>query len=229
MKRTASTISKLSSLALICLLSATQARAQARIGRPLGRGIAFSFVGQSIDAPPDLSIEVGYLTSATQLGNLFSGPDRSEATALLTYYAELRTTGTFQSGPLTVIERSGTRTVYVNSDPHASFSDPASFKQGEAVLITEVDERFVLDSRKQSFTVFGSEDVTFVAPFEKDGRTYRLGAVGSEFQISEQGAINTTGPPAGYMAGRAVTVPDNSGGLNPPRRAPPDLGGNPHD
>jgi hypothetical protein len=68
-----------------------------------------SYVGQVSAASSAHSIAVGYVTSIQGLGDLFSGPAQNESTALLTYYTELQTTSVFENGPMTIIERSGTR------------------------------------------------------------------------------------------------------------------------
>jgi hypothetical protein len=77
----------------------------------------------------------GYLIRASHAdqSDLFSGPDLSEATALLTADA----TGDLQArttdGVVHALDIVGTMTVYQRSSPGASFSNPSSFKAGTPV------------------------------------------------------------------------------------------------
>ena len=77
----------------------------------------------------------GYLIRASHAdqGDLFAGPDLSEATALLTAYA----TGDLRARTVDMAVHSldivGTMTVYQRSQPGASFSDPSSFQAGAPV------------------------------------------------------------------------------------------------
>jgi len=77
----------------------------------------------------------GYLIRASHAGqgDLFAGPDLSEATALLTAYA----TGDLRARTVDMAVHSldivGTMAVYQRSQPGASFNDPSSFQVGAPV------------------------------------------------------------------------------------------------
>src|ERR1700758_2792910 len=97
--------------------------------------IAFEFVGQVTNFPPTPSAplgssnQYGYLTVVRGIDNVFSGNPHNETTAVLTFFNEVTTTQSISDGPLRIIDRKGTTTIYLNNAP-ASFTNPDSFRSG---------------------------------------------------------------------------------------------------
>ena len=87
----------------------------------LNDNLVFEFVGQVINfaTPPPLgsSQQFGYLTAVRGIDNVFVGSPHNEATAVLTFFNEAATTESFSDGPLRIIDRDGTTTIYLNTAP----------------------------------------------------------------------------------------------------------------
>lgn len=172
--------------------------------------VAFTLVGQVTNAPPDKSTQCGYIPTIQGLAGLFSSATESEATAFFTFVNDARTTATRHDGPLTIVERDGTATVYVQSVPHGSFSDPESFR-GDPILVMDLKQQVIVETGSKLFTVVISETVTASNRFEKDGQAYDLASRGDQFRISFTGTLNTAPPPNGYFSGYAVKIEKRAG------------------
>ncbi len=168
--------------------------------------VTYTLVGQVTNTPPDRSIQYGYLPTIEGISDLFSSSSESEATAFFTFFNETRTKATRHSGPITVVEREGTTTIYAQSAPHGNFADPASFQGGSPVLVMSLKQQVVLDTGSRVFTVVTSNTVTDSERFKKDGQTYELASPGDQFRTSFTGTLNTSPPPSGYFSGYAVRI-----------------------
>jgi hypothetical protein len=97
--------------------------------------IAFEFVGQAANFAPTPSAPLGsahqydFLTSARGIDNIFTGSPHNETTAMFTFFNEATTAESITDGPLRIVDRNGTTTVYLNTAP-ASFANPDSFRSG---------------------------------------------------------------------------------------------------
>src|SRR5216683_2536405 len=97
--------------------------------------IAFEFVGQATNFAPTPSAplgsahQYGFLTAVRGIDNVFTGSPHNETTAVLTFFNEATTAESFTDGPLRIVDRNGTTTVYLATAP-ASFADPDSFRSG---------------------------------------------------------------------------------------------------
>jgi hypothetical protein len=60
---------------------------------------------------------------------VFAG-EPNERTALFTYYTDTVTSQVINDGPMRVIDRKGTMTIYKDATPNGSFADPNSFRDG---------------------------------------------------------------------------------------------------
>ena len=173
--------------------------------------VAFTLVGQVTNSPPDKSVQVGYLPTISGLTGLFSSAPEGEATAYFTFFNDTHTTAVRHSGPITVIEREGTATIYAQSTPHGDFADPTSFQGGDPILVMSLKQQVVVDTGSKVFTVVIVQTVTDSNAFQKDGQKYDLAFAGDRFRISFTGALNGTPPPSGFFSGYAVRIPRDFG------------------
>jgi hypothetical protein len=167
--------------------------------------VAFTLVGQVTNTPPDKSIQAGYIPTIEGLTSLFASTPESEANAFFTFVNDAQTTAARHDGPLTIVERIGTATVYLQSAPHGDFADPESFR-GDPILVMDLKQQVVLDGGTKLFTVVISETVTDSNRFEWNGKTYDLAFKGDRFRVSFTGTLNAAPPPSGYFSGYAVKI-----------------------
>jgi len=170
---------------------------------PVGT-VAFTLIGQVTNTPPDQSIQFGYLPTITGLTGLFSGPTEDETTAYFTFYNDTTTKAVRHNGPMTIIEREGTTTVYYNVAPHANFADPNSFRDGQAILVMSLKHQVIVDTTTSAFSVEMSNNVTDADPFTKDGVDWILGHKHDNLQWVLSGQLNAAPPPNGYFAAYVV-------------------------
>jgi len=167
--------------------------------------VVFTLIGQVTNAPP-ASAQYGYLTGIAGMGNLFSGAPEDETTAYFTFFNDATTIAVRNNGPLKIVEREGTTTVYYNVAPHATFSDPDSFRDGQPVLIMTFKQMVIIDNELATFSVVNSNNVTTANAFQKDGHSWVLGHRHDNFRWSLQGHSPETTPPDGYFAAYIVKV-----------------------
>jgi hypothetical protein len=171
--------------------------------------IAFEFVGQVTNFPPTPSAplgssnQYGYLTVVRGIDNLFSGTPHDETTAVLTFFNDVTTTESVSDGPLRIIDRNGTTTIYLNSAP-ASFTNPDSFRSGVPVQTSSIHQQAIVDTLGGTFTAVFANTISSTSPFTINGTTYRLAQTGQSFRATVTGQLNATPPPSGYFAGYAV-------------------------
>jgi hypothetical protein len=171
--------------------------------------LVFEFVGQvtnfgpSPSAPLGSSIQYGYLTMVQGIDNAFSGNPHNETTALLTFFNEATTTASFSDGPLRIIDRNGTTTIYLNSAP-ANFATPDSFRSGIPIQISKLHQQVIVDTAGGTFSAVFNNTISSTSTFTLPGTTLRLGKEGQVFRAKVTGQLNATPPPAGHIAGYAV-------------------------
>jgi hypothetical protein len=171
--------------------------------------IAIEFVGQVTNfpatpsAPLGTSNQYGYLTTVRGIDSVFSGSPHGEATARLTFFNEATTTESFSSGPLRIIDRDGTTTIYLNSAP-ASFANPDSFRSGVPVQISTLHQQAIVDTAAATFTAVFANAISSTSAFSIDGMTFKLGQKGQGFRATVTGHLNAPPPPTGYFGGYAV-------------------------
>ena len=168
--------------------------------------VVFTLIGQVTNTPPDQSAQYGYLTGIAGMDHLFASPTEDETSAFFTFYTEATTVAVRHNGPMTIVEREGTTTVYYNAVPHASFADPDSFRDGQAVLVMTLKQQVILDSVATAFSVVVGNNVTANDSFEKDGRTWILARRHDNFRWALTGRQNATPPPSGHFAAYVVKV-----------------------
>lgn len=170
-----------------------------------------NFVGQFINSGPD-SHQFGYLSKIQGIDNVFnSDTTKNESTAMFTFSTYAHNVLVINNGPIRVVNRKGTTTIYYHPEGGADFSDPSSFETGIPIQVSDYDQQVVLDpSVPFPFTTTHLNTVTSTVPFVLNGRRLILGTVGDAYRTHYTGSSNTgTPPPNGYFAGYAVGVDSN--------------------
>ncbi|WP_263366068.1 hypothetical protein [Edaphobacter bradus] len=176
----------------------------------VGDQIAFEFTGEVTNNPPTPSAQLGssnqygYLTLVRGIDNLFSGTPHNETTALLTFFNEATTQESISNGPLRIIDRNGTTTIYLNSAP-ANFNNPDTFRAGIPVLIATLHQQVIVDTVDGTFTAVFENVVSSTSTSTINGVSFRLAQKGQAFRSTITGQLSATAPPpSGYFAGYAV-------------------------
>src|SRR5216684_3109689 len=124
--------------------------------------IAFEFVGQATNFAPTPSAplgsahQYGFLTAVRGINNVFTGSPHNETTAVLTFFNEATTAESFTDGPLRIVDRNGTTTIYLNTAP-ANFANPDSFRSGIPVLTSTLHQQAVNTPDGTFTTVFANK------------------------------------------------------------------------
>lgn len=158
--------------------------------------ILMEYVGQVINGVPTPA-------SSNQFGNLqdVAGVDPS---LQFTFYTEATTVKAIANGPLRIVDRTGTTTIYLTSTP-GDFSNPDSFRSGTPVQVSTLRQQVIVDTSTGAFTVVNTNTITAAAEFISDGKESQLGKVGQSFQTRLSGHLNTPGmSPTGWFGGYAV-------------------------
>lgn len=164
----------------------------------------FEFVGQ-FNNTSTTSQQFGYFNRIQGLASVFSGDPQNETTALFTYVTDATTDATFIDGPLKIIDRTGTTTVYINSCP-CDFTNPESFAAGTVVQVSTYTQQVVVNTTTNEFTTVHLNTITETESFTLNGVSYNLGEVNQSFRTSYLGGINSSGAPSGWTGGYAVGV-----------------------
>ncbi len=109
-------------------------------------GPRFGYVGQVVNGSPAPA-------SSVQFGNLTGIADGA-----YTFYTEATTTSATANGPLRIVERAGTTTIYAATAP-GDFAHPESFRSGAAVHVSRLRPQVVVDTSTGAFTVLNMNTV----------------------------------------------------------------------
>lgn len=167
-----------------------------------------NFVGQFINAGA-ASHQFGYLSKIEGIDDVFnSDTTKNETTAMFTFSTYASNVQVINNGPLRVVNRKGTTTIYYHPEGGADFSTPSSFEAGIAIQISDYDQQVVLNpSVPFPFTTAHLNTITSTESFTLNGELLRLGLAGEAYRTHFTGTSNTgTPPPSGYFAGYAVGV-----------------------
>jgi hypothetical protein len=172
------------------------------------RKLSLEFVGQFLNSPPP-AVPVthehyGYVSYIRGVQTFRAAP-QDETTALFTFFATGDTLRVISDGPLRVVTRVGTVTVYRDLSTNGNFTDPSTFRDGTPVLVARFRQQAILNTVTNATSVFHQDAITSTAPFDAGGRRVQLGTVGEAFTTHFSGQTNMPGPPSGYIAGYAVT------------------------
>ncbi len=198
----------LAAATLVALAVTTVSGAQSDSVRKV-RDVSLELVGEVTNTPPGVtpatSTQVGYLSYVVGL-KAFKGEPANETTALFTFYAQLPTVRVISDGPLRIITRLGTFTIYRDLSANSRFGEPDTFGDGRPILVASVRQQVVSDTVSGTFTTLNRNTITATKPFAAGKRRVQVGLVGEKFNTVLTGHLNMPGPPSGYFAGYTVTV-----------------------
>ncbi len=171
--------------------------------RAIGTQLGYQFVGQVLNVSAVQSLQYGYLSSVPGLDMISTSGPVSEGSALLTFYNDTTTQQVMNNGPIRVIERTGTSTIYFNAAGGGNFSNPDSFRSGTAIQTCNLRHQVILDTSSGYFTVKFEMFVTSARMFQINGMTHRLGSKGEVYGWTVAGKLTQQGPPSAQIAGFA--------------------------
>lgn len=175
------------------------------------RDLTLEIVGQVQNSAPGVSpatsIQYGYFSYLRGLP-IFKAAPQNESTALFTFYTDTTTSRVINNGPIRVINREGTLTIYSDPAANGSFANPDSFRDGTPVLVAGLRQQVIVDTTAGTFTAQNLNTIISTSPFEGSSGTLRLGKAGDRFRTTIFGHVNAPGPPAAHMAGYTYSVGD---------------------
>lgn len=168
---------------------------------------ALEFVGQFINSGTS-SHQFGYLARIDGLDQVFnSATTQNESTAIFTFFTDATTVHAFTNGPLKVVERTGTTTIYFHPAGGASFADPSSFQTGTPIMVSDYRQQVVADTTTNPFVTTHLNTIISNETFELAGTEYRLGSRHQSFRTHYLGhSIDPAAPASGWFGGYAVGV-----------------------
>jgi hypothetical protein len=168
-----------------------------------GASVAWYVIGRVLIAPDGTGQEIGYFVFLDGIQDpLFAGPaPASEATAYFTVRSDPFSIHNVQNGDLTVTLLSqGNFKLYYNAHPHADFSDPNTFSNGQLIATFRRVKATLISVGPMTIDVFWAS-LEASAKFVHEGSTYDLKTVVPN-GITEIGAASSRAMPAitGYPA-----------------------------
>jgi hypothetical protein len=169
-----------------------------------GPSLGYEFVGQVLNPSATQSIQYGYLNSVVGLETVGTqnGPV-SETTALLTFYNDTATQQVINNGPIRIIDRTGSSTIYFNAAGGGDFNNADTFRTGNPVQTCTLRHQVVIDTSTGYFTANFELTITSARVFQLNGTGYLLGTPGEVYHWNVYGKLTTQGPPAAQIAGFA--------------------------
>jgi hypothetical protein len=163
--------------------------------------IGYESVGQVLNSGTQ-SLQYGYLNFVRGVPRIATAATISEATALLTFYNNTTTERVINNGPMRIVDRTGTSTIYFDETGFATFTTPDTFRDGTAVQVCGLRHQVVIDTSTGYFTATFEMVVTSAKSFTIDGLSYQIGKPGDVYRVSVSGKLATT--PSAYIAGVAM-------------------------
>jgi hypothetical protein len=130
----------------------------------------------------------------------------TEANALLSFYNDTTTQQVINNGPIRVIDRTGTATIYFNAAGGGNFANPDTFRAGTPVQTCSLRHQVIIDTSTGYFTATFDMTVTSVRLFEIGSNRYVLGRSGDVYRWSVYGKLTQQGPPSAQIAGFASGI-----------------------
>lgn len=174
--------------------------------------VSLELVGQTGGSPAAAAIQFGYVAHLHGLSIFNAGASEDEKTARLSFFADTNTLRVTNNGPLRIISRDGTFTLYNDPSANGNFSNPDSFRDGMPILVASLRQQVIINMLTGAFTALNVNRITATTPFEAGGKEVRLGKVGQQFRTFLSGQVNASPPPGAHIAG--YTIPTN----DPPKR-----------
>src|SRR5262245_47712309 len=115
--------------------------------------VSMELIGQVINSGAS-SFQFGYLSyiNGIDTATLFSGAVQNETTALFSFDNDTTTRRVINNGPIRIIDRDGTSTIYLNLTPDGNFANPGSFADGTSVLTASLRHQVIIDTLTGAFT-----------------------------------------------------------------------------
>lgn len=166
--------------------------------------IGYEVVGQVLNPSAQQSLQYGYLNFVRGLDRITTsaGAAVSESTALFTFFNDTATERVINTGPIRLVDRTGTGAIYFDSG-NSDFANPDTFRKGTPVQTFTLRHQVVIDTSTGYFTTTFEITVTSARTFQIDGKTYRLGHVGGVYRLNVFGKLAPQAPPSAYIAGEA--------------------------
>jgi hypothetical protein len=170
--------------------------------------LTLELVGQVINSAagvtPATSVQFGYVTYLRGLPIFKEGP-QYEKSALFTFYTQTTTIRLITNGPLRVISREGTVTIYDDPSANGTFANPDSFRDGKPVLVAGLRQQVIVDTASGAFTAHNLNTIISTSSIHGANRALQLGKPGDRFRTVITGHLNAAGPPSAYMAGYTLS------------------------
>jgi hypothetical protein len=167
--------------------------------------ILYEIIGEGFNLIPPNSAQIGYFTYIKGVDTLFSGTPENASTALFTYYKDTVDVQVTVHGPLRIVSRQGTTTVYLNPTPSADLSNPDTFRAGTAIQVSTFRQQAIIDTLAQTFTIVDEDTITSSSVFSINGEKFKIGKEGDVYRTIRSGHLNTPGSfLAGWLAGYSV-------------------------
>ncbi len=164
--------------------------------------VGLEYVGNVNNAGPNSS-QFGYFSYVPSPLSAFNGTPEDVAHANFTFFTEAVTQRVTVNGTLRIVDRTGTTTVYM-STMSPNFSDPNSFRSGNPIQVSSLQQQVILDTTTGDFSVVNVNTVNTTSAFHANGQGYQLGKPGDRFRTLLRGKTNSTAPPGFFIAGYAV-------------------------
>jgi hypothetical protein len=168
--------------------------------------LGYEFVGQVLNVSASQSLQYGYLNSVSGLETVAIGSSVSENTALLSFYNDTTTQQVINNGPIRIIDRTGTSTIYFNTSGGGDFNNPDSFRSGKPIQACRLRHQVVIDTSAGYFTATFEMTVQSARSFQINGKAYRLDVRGKTYRWSVYGKLTQQGPPSAQIAGFASGI-----------------------
>jgi hypothetical protein len=122
---------------------------------------------------------------------------------LLTFYNDTTTQQVINNGPIRVIDRTGSSTIYFNAGGGGDFNNSDTFRAGTPIQSCTLRHQVVIDTSTGYFTANFEMTITSVQVFQVNGASYLLGRPGEVYHWNVYGKLTTQGLPAAQIAGFA--------------------------
>jgi hypothetical protein len=171
-----------------------------------GNSLGYEFIGQVLNASATQSLQYGYLSSVPGLNSVSTSGPVSEANAVLSFYNDTATQQVINNGPIRVIDRTGTATIYFNASGGGNFTNPDTFRAGTPIQTCSLRHQVVIDTSSGYFTATFEMTITSVRVFDIGSSRYVLGRPGEVYHWSVYGKLTQQGPPSAQIAGFASGI-----------------------
>jgi hypothetical protein len=166
--------------------------------------IVYELVGQAVSTATGGTL-FGYYTYIRGLDALFANAPENETTALFTFFRDTTNLRVTANGPLLILSREGTATVYLNAAPIGNFANPDSFRAGAPIQTSILRFQAVIDTLTQTAVVTIQDRITSTSVFSVNGSKHQIGKVGDVIRTTQYVHLNAPGSsPSAWFGGHSV-------------------------